>query len=113
MERRMNTGNGANESSRLDDGWEAWEAIPRDGPAVFVVDTAAFDHGVIRGRWIEVADGDREVHVALMALLGQEPQEGTWAVVDQIGLGPVMAPETLTVGELATVAEELRSESTG
>lgn len=108
MERTMNNGNGANEISEMEDGWEAWDAVPRDGPAVFVVDTAAFDQGVIRGRWLGVAGGDPKLHAALTELLGQKPEEGSWAVVDQIGLGPVMAPETMTAAELTTVAEELR-----
>lgn len=107
MEQRMNNGNRAPESAEMEYGWEAWEAIPRDGPAVFVIDTAAFDRGVIRGRWIEVAEDDAELQAALTELLGQKPEEGSWAVVDQIGLGPVMAPETMAVSELATVESEL------
>ena len=102
--------NGAPEAAN---GWDAWEAVPRDGPAVFVVDTVAFDHGIVRGRWLSVADGQVNLHAELTELLGHEPEEGTWAVVDQIGLGSVMAPETMSVDDLTGVAEDLRTGSPG
>jgi hypothetical protein len=93
------------------DGWGAWEAVPRDGPAVFVVDTDAFDQGLVRGRWLDVSAGQTALHQALSELLGQEPKKGRWAIVDQIGLGGLMAPETMTIPELSTVADYLATEA--
>lgn len=117
MERVRNSRHGVNEATDIidGDGWEAWEAIPRDGPAVFIVDTVALSQGVVRGRWVSVADADggMNLHAELTALLGHEPEEGSWAVVDQVGLGGVMAPETLSVVDLAAVAEDLRTRSLG
>lgn len=111
MERSIKSENGWNEVAEAAEGWEAWEAVTRDGPAVFVVDTAAFDHGLVRGRWLGVADGQPMLHAELTELLGHQPEEGSWAVIDQIGLGAVMAPETMTVADLATVADDLQRSS--
>ena len=113
MENSTSNRNGVNKAAGAVDGWEAWDAVPRDGPAVFVIDTAAADHGVVHGRWLMIADGQTGWHANLTDLLGREPDEGSWAVVDQIGLGPVMAPETMSVVDLAVVAQDLRTRSSG
>ncbi len=115
MERmsNSNTENGLRMDSEVPDGWEAWDAVPRDGPAVFVVDTAAFDHGVVRGRWLDVGAGPETLHTDLTELLGHPPEAGTWAIIDQVGLGERMAPETMAVAGLATVADDLAAESRG
>lgn len=88
-------------------GWEAWEASPRDGPAVFVVDTTALDQGRVRGCWIDPNDDPGLVSAQLAALIGRPPEAGSWAVVDQLGLGPVMMPETLAVEELRAAVGEV------
>ena len=113
MERTKSTRIDVDEGSHAPEGWEAWDAVPRDGPAVFVVDTAALDHGIVSGRWLEVTDDQDGLHAELSHLLGREPEEGTWAVVDQVGLGPVMAPEVMTVNELTTISDDLRPGSAG
>lgn len=112
MERtsNCNTGNGFRTESEASDGWEAWDAVPRDGPAVFVVDTKAFDHGVIRGLWLEVSADGTALHDQLTELLGREPEEGTWAIIDQVGLGALMAPETMPTSGLSTVVADLAAE---
>jgi len=97
--------------SEVSDGWEAWDAVPRDGPAVFVIDTTAFDQGTVRGRWLDVSAGKEALHDGLTELLGREPEEGAWAIVDQIGLGELMAPETMSIANLTTVGEDLTAES--
>jgi hypothetical protein len=114
MERmsNRNNGNGLENGSEVS-GWEAWDAVPRDGPAVFVVDVGALDHGVVRGRWLDARAEQEVLHGELTELLGSEPEEGAWAIVDQVGLGELMAPETMTVPELATVAEDLAAERRG
>lgn len=111
MERISNNENGSRMDAEASDGWEAWDAVPRDGPAVFVVDTIAFDHGTVRGRWLDVRDDHAALHAELTKLLGREPEEGAWAIVDQIGLGELMAPETMSIANLTTVAEDLTAES--
>lgn len=107
MERQQHFENRGTEEAT---GWEAWEASPRDGPAVFVVDTAVFDQGTVRGRWINPNDDPAVVGEQLAELLGRLPEEGSWAVVDQQGLGPIMMPETLAVPELRVAVDELTAE---
>lgn len=106
---RGNNGNG--EVTKDSKGWEDWEAVPRDGPAVFAVDIQAFDQGVVRGRWLEVTADQATLNQELADLLGRKPDAGTWAVVDQVGLGGLMVPETMTVTDLAALAEYLATES--
>lgn len=111
MERvRNQVGNGSRNEERMD-GWDAWDAVPRDGPAVFVIDTGAFDQGVVRGRWLDVTAERAALQDELRELLGCEPEEGSWAIIDQIGLGQLMAPETMSVSSLSTVAEDLTADS--
>ncbi|MCA1701743.1 MAG: hypothetical protein LC808_00105 [Actinobacteria bacterium] len=31
-----------------------WDALPRDGPAVFVADTALLDAGLVKGCWLDL-----------------------------------------------------------
>lgn len=114
MERTANVNreNGVRNDSEMS-GWEAWDAIPRDGPAVFVVDTAAFDQGVVRGRWLDLGADQAVLHAELTELLGHEPEEGAWAVVDQVGLGKLMTPETMPAASLTTVVADLAAESRG
>ncbi|HVE45142.1 MAG TPA: hypothetical protein VNA57_00140 [Acidimicrobiales bacterium] len=89
-------------------GREVWETSPHR-PAVFVIDTEAFDRGALHGRWINPNDDPLHLKQQLSALLGRQPDRGTWAVVDQVGLGPVMVPETLDVEELREAVEELKT----
>ncbi len=89
------------------DGWKAWEAAPRDGPGIFVIDTAALDAGELRGRWLDPTADPETLRGQVQELLGREPVECSWAIVDQVGLGPVMVPETLAVDEVATVVQDL------
>jgi len=87
-------------------GWEAWDDVPRDHPAVFVLDTDLFDeHGEVHGAWLRV----NQPYFAgqLKTLLGREPSG--WAVVDQTGLGDTMLPEHFHPDELPTLLSELRS----
>lgn len=103
----INIEGGAGALAHLD-GWRAWEAAPRDGPAIFVIDTRVFDDdGEIRGRWLDPNIAPEVLYEQVRALLGREPVEGSWAIIDQVGLGPLMVPETLGVNEVRSAAEEL------
>lgn len=93
------------------DGWEAWDAVPRDGPAVFVVDTKVFDtDSRVRGRWLDPSASAGALREQLRQLLGRDPEPGSWAIIDQVGLGPLMAPETLAIEEMAGIIEETMPE---
>ncbi len=94
------------------EGWRAWEAAPRDGPGIFVVDTRVLDRdGEVRGRWLDPNVEPEVLYHQLQTLLGREPVEGTWAVIDQVGLGPLMLPETLDVDEVRLSVKEAAAES--
>ncbi len=81
-------------------GWDAWDAIPRDGPAVFVLDVHRLDAGTVHGAWLSV-DPERFT-AGLRALLGRSALNG-WAIVDQVGLGERMIPEHFPLDALRTV----------
>lgn len=98
----------------IDGGWDAWDAVPRDGPAVFVIDTQQLKaEGRVHGRWIDLRDEPRVIRGQLSELVGQRCRSDGWAIVDQVGLGPRMAPEQVSVEELAGLAEQLVRESLG
>ncbi len=88
-----------------DSGWEAWEAAPRDGPAVFIVDAEAWDQGVIRGRWCDPYLPVEQITEQVEALLGRPTTDGSWAIVDQVGLGGRMMEEQSPLEALAHQAD--------
>jgi hypothetical protein len=79
-----------------------WDAVPRDGPAVFIIDTLLFDESAeIQGDWI-AAEGDVvDLATAIEAVVGPDRLEaGQWAVFDQVGLGTELVPEQLSITAL-------------
>jgi hypothetical protein len=92
---------------------DAWDAVPRDGPAVLVVDTVPFDRrGEIRGSWIDPTRPEPEVVRAVAAAVGVEAWENErWVVLDQVRIGSVMIPEDLSVQGLIRVVEALRGDA--
>jgi hypothetical protein len=95
------------------DGWDRWDAVPRDGPAVFIVDTDAWSKGIVKGRWCNPWAPAEQVREQLTELLGHEPADDEWAIVDQVGLGPLMMSESPTVTRLADEALATYPEQTG
>lgn len=85
---------------------DEWEASPRDGPAVFVVDAAAFDqYGTRWGRWIDPTQPAEVVEREIEEVIGIEgTADGNWAIIDQTGLGEAMIPEQLAVTALHRLA---------
>lgn len=96
----------------INEGWDAWNAVPRDGPAVFVVDLQAMEtQGRVHGRWMNPMRKSEEVTAELREVLGREPDVNTWAVIDQVDLGPRMIPDTLAPMELPVAALEALHEA--
>lgn len=76
-----------------------------------MIDTTVYDGlGVIRGCWLDPTAAPETLTRQVRELLGREPAAGGWAIVDQVGLGPVMVPETMAVDEVAAVIGELGGE---
>lgn len=67
-------------------GWEAYDAVPRDGPWLFVAVTEAWDRGEIRGTWVRATANTTEVLDVVAATVGQRYQAERLAVVDQVGI---------------------------
>lgn len=88
-------------------GWDAWDAAPRDGPAVFVIDASRLDtSGDLRGGWLDPTVDTATFTRGIADLLGREPNTGEWAIIDQTGLGETMLPETFNLAELGDVLAE-------
>lgn len=87
-----------------------WDAPPRDGPAVLVINSEILDEeGRLSGRWIDPTAGRDQVRKDIADASNAHPDDPReWAVVDQIGLGPQMLPEHLSVGALMRFARLLR-----
>jgi hypothetical protein len=89
------------------DPWrDAWDAVPRDGPGVFVIDTEAFDRRQVRGRWIDPTAEPALIELQLQELLGRWPEPGSWAVVDQVGVGEATLPEHLSISAVTRLTPE-------
>jgi uncharacterized lipoprotein YddW (UPF0748 family) len=71
----------------------SYDAVPRDGPAVFVADAAAWDRGEIRGVWVDAQTPPARVVQQLAEELGREVGLDELAVVDQVGLGAAALSE--------------------
>ncbi|MEA3078203.1 MAG: hypothetical protein QOF60_3111 [Actinomycetota bacterium] len=92
------------ESEVTSPGWDAWDAAPRDGPAIFAVDAQALDEEQrLHGVWLKLQSPPDKLRQQLQELLGRTPESGTWAIIDQIGLGQAMVPETMSFTELVAL----------
>ena len=99
----MSEGRDSKQGGENSERWNAWDAVPRDGPAIFLVETKAFDQGQVQGVWIRQhaeQDLQREQLIELSAFTAT----GQYAVIDQIGLS-VMMPEHFSAGEVDELGE--------
>ena len=91
-------------------GFNAWDAVPRDGPAVFIIDIARLDNEErLHGRWIDL-DGSPAAVAAQVAEATGGAGAGSWAIVDQTGLGTRMVPEDFPLSELPGLRHYLAAE---
>lgn len=88
---------------------DAWEHPPEVGPAVFVAERRALDaNGMLLGGWVDPTRQPEDLAAAVEHAVGPYAADrGTWVVIDQIGLGPVMMPEELSVAALHRIASHL------
>lgn len=84
---------------------QGYDAVPRDGPAVFVADVKVFDEsGDYVGRWIRLDRSSREVQEELRAMVSGQAER--FAIIDQVDMGPVMVDEYASLPELLQLADE-------
>lgn len=81
--------------------FDAWDAVPRDGPALFI---ATCDDGrPVAGTWVRT-DQPEHFFRGELALLLNEPlatrDQRDWLVLDQIGIGETMTPERVNLSGL-------------
>lgn len=82
-----------------------YDAVPRDGPAVFVADIKGFDEsGDYVGNWIRLDRPNQEVQEELRAVVNGQPER--FAIIDQVDMGPVMVDEDASLPELLDLADE-------
>jgi hypothetical protein len=99
----------ANERQVHDPWRNAYDAVPRDGPAVFAADAAGIERGEWpRGRWLNPLAPTPKIERQLAEVFGPQAQPGEWIIVDQYQLGPVMVPEELSVRALHRFAVRAR-----
>lgn len=87
----------------------SYDAVPRDGPAVFVAHSRAIDLGAaLIGAWIGADQAPEQIATGIEVVTGQVWRRGGWAIVDQVGLGPLAVDEDCPpeeIGRLANQAE--------
>lgn len=76
---------------------DAYDAVPRDGPSIFIARTNGHEaEQPVEGRWVDLRLGES----ALRAELAGHPSVAGWMVLDQFDCGPEMIPEQPTPDEL-------------
>lgn len=82
---------------------ERFDAVPRDGPAVFIVNRAAFDRGELVGGWLPVSDDVEAMTTAVEDIIGDtiESSRRSWIIIDQIDMGGTMIDEDAPLDTLA------------
>lgn len=74
------------------------DAVPRDGPAIYLADAAVLHAGRLIGRWVRLDTPLAEVAEEVGQLVGERPDN--WVVIDQVGIGEAMLDEQPTLIEL-------------
>jgi hypothetical protein len=88
---------------------KGYDAVPRDGPAVFAADAAGLDRGEWPwGRWLNPLASIPTLERQLAEVFGPDAEPGRWVIIDQRDLGPVMVPEVLSVRALHRFAKRAR-----
>lgn len=78
-----------------------YEAVPRDGPAVFLANVAALERGELSGAWVRLDQPATQLVSALAHLIGDRPDH--WAVVDQVGVGSTAVDEDASIEDLVDI----------
>lgn len=91
---------------------DSYEAVPRDGPAVFVADTTKLDQGELHGKWIGLDQSAADIAENISRVTDRSPIDGGWAIVDQSRLGATMCDEDITFDGLTRLAK-LHREAAG
>src|SRR5262245_33185090 len=80
---------------------DAWDAVPRDGPAIFIA--TCIDDRPVAGAWV-TANQPEPYFLAELAFLLHEPLDARerreWVVLDQVGIAEPMLPERLNLAGL-------------
>src|SRR5262245_37684230 len=83
----------------------SYDAVPRDGPAVFVANTDVLDEdGTADGAWLDASSPPDVLKAGIEFVTGQAAGLGGWAVIDQVGLGPIAVDEDWPLAQLSLVA---------
>jgi hypothetical protein len=86
---------------------EGYDAVPRDGPAVFVADRTRLAAGDLFGRWVRLDQTIGGIALEVSLVTDQPAAEGGWTILDQAQLGEVMCDEALTFDGLTRLAEQV------
>jgi antirestriction protein len=82
------------------------ERDSQDRPQVYIADLAAYNNGILHGRWIDAAQDAESLQDNISAMLAESATPGAeeWAIHDYEGFGPLRLDEfesTATVSRLA------------
>ena len=82
------------------------EQEPQRRPQIYVADLAAYNNGVLYGRWLDAAQDEEALQADIAAMLAESPSPGPeeWAIHDYEGFGALRLGEyesTATVSRLA------------
>ena len=100
------------EAEHPPDGKAALEAEkqPETTPAIYVACLAAYNNGILHGKWIDATLGTPEIHRRIQAMLAASPEPGAeeWAIHDYENFGPLRLGEYETIEHVAAIAEHIQ-----
>lgn len=82
----------------------SYDAVPRDGPAVFVADAAAWDRGEIRGVWVDALTPPGRVVQRLPTSLVETLDSTSWRWSTKSGSARRRSARTTSVTRTLSVA---------
>lgn len=92
---------------------DAYDAVPRDEPAVFVADCEKLDRGELHGRWIGLDQPAADIAADISRVTDRSPIDGGWAIVDQARIGATMSDEDISFDGLTRLARLHREQAGG
>lgn len=80
-------------------------------PRIYVACLAAYNNGILHGRWIDANQSVADIHAEIAAILKASPERFAeeWAVHDYEGFGEIYLSEWPEIGRVAEIARLIES----
>jgi antirestriction protein len=87
------------------------EAVPRNGPRIYVASLSDYNNGILHGDWLDATDEPDQLHAGINTMLATSPTTRRygepaeeWAIHDYEGFGPLRIGEYTGVERISRLA---------